>query len=180
MGEGADLTIFSGDKLLGGPQAGIAVGRKRWISAMRRHPLARALRADKLCLAALETTLGYYLDGTAEEDLPTLRMIRTPVSELEQRASRIAETLKNHVQDLEVDVAPSVARSGGGTLPTYEIPSIAVRLGGTDVEALAGTLRSADPPVVGRVREGKLWLDVRTLLPGEEEAVIGAVRDANG
>ena len=78
VGQGADLTIFSGDKLLGGPQAGIAVGRARWISAMRRHPLARALRADKLCLAALEATLNSYLDGTAEEDLPTLRMIRDP------------------------------------------------------------------------------------------------------
>src|SRR5215216_2507995 len=78
VGQGADITIFSGDKLLGGPQAGIAVGRKRWISAMRRHPLARALRADKLCLAALEATLNSYLDGTAQEDLPTLRMIKTP------------------------------------------------------------------------------------------------------
>jgi L-seryl-tRNA(Ser) seleniumtransferase len=75
-------------------------------------------------------------------------------------------------------VTPSVARSGGGTLPTHEIPSFAVTLGGTDPEALAGDLRSADPPVVGRVREGRLWLDVRTLLPGDEEAVIGAVRGA--
>jgi L-seryl-tRNA(Ser) seleniumtransferase len=180
VGQGADLTIFSGDKLLGGPQAGIAVGRKRWISAMRRHPLARALRADKLCLAALEATLNSYLDGTAEEDLPTLRMISTPVSEIEQRAAWLAEALKSSVPDLEVEVAPSVARSGGGTLPTYEIPSFAVRLGGTDVEALAGVLRSADPPVIGRVREGRLWLDARTLLPGDGEAVIGAVIHARG
>src|ERR687897_91594 len=119
VGQGADLTIFSGDKLLGGPQAGIAVGKERWISAMRRHPLARALRADKLCLAALEATLNSYLDGTAEEDLPTLRMIRAPVSEVEKRARQLAETLKRESPDLQVDVAPSVARSGGGTLPTY-------------------------------------------------------------
>jgi L-seryl-tRNA(Ser) seleniumtransferase len=178
--EGADLTIFSGDKLLGGPQAGIAVGRSRWISAMRRHPLARALRADKLCLAALEATLNSYLDGTAEDDLPTLRTIRTPVREIEERALKLADTVRQDAPDLLVDVVPSVARSGGGTLPTYEIPSFALRLGGTDAEALAGGLRSADPPVIGRVRDGRLWLDVRTLLPGEEEAVIGAVRHARG
>jgi L-seryl-tRNA(Ser) seleniumtransferase len=178
--DGADLAIFSGDKLLGGPQAGIAIGTSRWISAMRGHPLARALRADKLCLAALEATLNSYLEGTAEEDLPTLRMIRTPAPEIEDRARRLAKELGRSAPGLEVDVAPSVARSGGGTLPTYEIPSFAVRLGGKDPEALAGELRSANPPVVGRVREGRLWLDVRTILPGDEEAVIETVRDTNG
>jgi L-seryl-tRNA(Ser) seleniumtransferase len=178
--DGADLAIFSGDKLLGGPQAGIAVGASCWVSAMRHHPLARALRADKLCLAALEATLNSYLEGTAEQDLPTLRMIRTPVSKLEERATNLAEELRRNVPGLEVDVTPSVARSGGGTLPTYEIPSFAVRLGGTDPEALADDLRSSYPPVIGRVREGRLWLDVRTLLAGEEEAVIGALRDAHG
>ncbi len=180
MRDGADLAIFSGDKLLGGPQAGIAVGSSRWISAMRTHPLARALRADKLCLAALEATLNSYVDGTAEEEIPTLRMLRARVPEIEDRATRLAEDLKRNVAGLEVDVAPSVARSGGGTLPTYEIPSVAVRLGETNPETLAARLRSADPPVVGRVREGRLWLDVRTLLPGDEEAVIGALRDAHG
>jgi L-seryl-tRNA(Ser) seleniumtransferase len=180
LGEGADLAIFSGDKLLGGPQAGIAVGAARWVVAMRRHPLARALRADKLCLAALEATLYSYLHGTAEQDLPTLRMIRAPVSEIEERATNLAENLRRNAPGLEVDVTPSVARSGGGTLPTYEIHSFAVRLGGTDPEALAEELRSSDPPVIGRVREGRLWLDVRTLLPGDEEAVIGALRDAHG
>jgi L-seryl-tRNA(Ser) seleniumtransferase len=147
---------------------------------MRRHPLARALRADKLCLAALEATLNSYLHGTAEQDLPTLRMIQTSVSEMEERATNLAENLRRNVPGLEVDVTPSVARSGGGTLPTYEISSFAVRVGGTDPEALAKKLRSSDPAVVGRVREGRLWLDVRTLLPGDEEAVVGAVRDARG
>jgi L-seryl-tRNA(Ser) seleniumtransferase len=147
---------------------------------MRRHPLARALRADKLCLAALEATLNSYLHGTAEQDLPTLRMIRTSVSEMEERATNLAEDLRRSAPGLEVDVTPSVARSGGGTLPIYEIPSFALRLGGTDSEALAEELRSSDPAVVGRVREGRLWLDVRTLLPGDEEAVVGALRDARG
>src|SRR5687768_12627304 len=178
--DGADLAIFSGDKLLGGPQAGIAVGASRWVSAMRRHPLARALRADKLCLATLEATLDSYLQGTAQQDLPTLRMIRTPISEIEDRATNLAGDLRRNVPNLEIDVTPSVARSGGGTLPTYELHSFAVRLGGTDPEALAAELRSSNPPVIGRVREERLWLDVRTLLPGDEEAVIGALRDAHG
>ncbi|HEV2075112.1 MAG TPA: L-seryl-tRNA(Sec) selenium transferase, partial [Thermoleophilaceae bacterium] len=169
--DGADLAIFSGDKLLGGPQAGIVVGATHHISAMRRHPLARALRADKLCLAALEATLNSYLDGTAREDLPTLRMLHAPAAEIEERAYRLAQELRRVAPGLEVDVAASVARSGGGTLPTYEIPSFAVRLGGAEAERLAEALRSCDPPVVGRVREGRVWLDARTLLPGEEEAV---------
>jgi L-seryl-tRNA(Ser) seleniumtransferase len=178
--DGAELVLFSGDKLLGGPQAGIAVGSSRLVSAMRRHPLVRALRADKLCLAALEATLNSYLEGTAPEELPTLRMLRAPASEVEERARRLAEEMARAAPDLEVDVAPSVARSGGGTLPTHEIPSFAVCLGGTDAESLAERLRAAEPPVVGRVHEGRLWLDVMTLLPGDEEAVVGAVGGARG
>jgi L-seryl-tRNA(Ser) seleniumtransferase len=180
--DGADLVVFSGDKLLGGPQAGIAVGSSRLVSAMRRHPLARALRADKLCLAALEATLGAYLEGMAREELPTLRMLHAPLSEVEERARRLAGELAREIPDLEVDAAPSVARSGGGTLPALEVPSFAVRLGGagTDVESLAGRLRGADPPVVGRVHEGRLWRDARTLVTGDEEAIVRAVREARG
>ena len=180
--DGAELVVFSGDKLLGGPQAGIAVGSSPLVSAMRRHPLARALRADKLCLAALEATLNAYLEGTAPEQLPALRMLNAPVSEIESRARKLAEEVADAAPHLDVDAAPSVARSGGGTLPAREIPSFAVRLGGagTDAQALAGRLREADPPVVGRVHEGRLWLDARTLLPGDEEAVVRAVRDAGG
>jgi L-seryl-tRNA(Ser) seleniumtransferase len=178
--DGADLVVFSGDKLLGGPQAGIAVGSSRLVSAMRRHPLARALRADKLCLAALEATLGAYLEGMAREEIPTLRMLHAPLSEVEERARRLAGELAREIPDLEVDAAQSVARSGGGTLPALEVPSFAVRLGGTDVESLAGRLRGADPPVVGRVHEGRLWLDARTLLTGDEEAIVRAVREARG
>jgi L-seryl-tRNA(Ser) seleniumtransferase len=173
--DGAELVLFSGDKLLGGPQAGIAVGSSRLVSAMRRHPLVRALRADKLCLAALEATLSAYLEGTAQSELPTLGMLHAPVQEIEQRTRQLAGELARAAPDLEVDVVPSVARSGGGTLPTYEIPSFAVRLGGADAEVLAERLRGAEPPVVGRVHEGRLWLDVRTLLPGDEEAVVAAV-----
>ena len=178
--DGADLTIFSGDKLLGGPQAGIAVGGSAWIGAMRRHPLARALRADKLCLAALEATLTSYLEGTATDDLPTLQMLRAPAEEVRRSAGELAEMLSREVPGLEVDVAPSVARSGGGTLPLYEIPSFAVRLGGMEPEILAGRMRAADPPVVGRVHDGLFWLDARTLLPGDDRAVVAAAKDAVG
>jgi len=176
--DGASLVLFSGDKLLGGPQAGIAVGARTWISAMRRHPLARALRADKLCLAALEATLGAYLEGTAYEDLPTPTMFHAPVEGLRERADLLAGDLARVASGFEVDVSPSVARSGGGTLPVHEIPSLAVRLGGGDVEALADRLRAAEVPVVGRVNDGLLWLDVRTLLSDDEVAIVAAVKEA--
>jgi L-seryl-tRNA(Ser) seleniumtransferase len=101
-----------------------------------------------------------------------------PVPEVEERARRLAGDLA--ASGLEVDVARSVARSGGGTLPTHEIPSFAVRLGGADAGELAGRLRAADPPVIGRVHEGSLWLDARTILPGDEEAVVRTVRGALG
>jgi L-seryl-tRNA(Ser) seleniumtransferase len=180
LDDGADLVIFSGDKLLGGPQAGITVGSSRWIGSMRQHPLTRALRADKLCLAALEATLTAYLEGDARDELPTVKMLHAPPEEVEVRARLLAESLSEAVPGLDVDVAPSVARSGGGTLPMFEIPSFAVRVGSAEADALAGRLRGAETPVVGRVREGRLWLDVRTLLPGDEEAVIEAVRSAVG
>jgi len=178
--DGAALVLFSGDKLLGGPQAGIVVGESKLVSAMRRHPLARALRADKLCLAALEATLSAYLEGTAHEELPTLGMFHAPVEELREKAERLARDLTRISPSLQIDAAPSVARSGGGTLPVYEIPSLAVRIGGANADALAARMRTADPPVVGRVSEGRLWLDVRTLLPGDEEAIVSAVKEASG
>jgi L-seryl-tRNA(Ser) seleniumtransferase len=174
---GAALTLFSGDKLLGGPQAGIAVGETHLIGAMRRHPLARALRADKVCLAALEATLTAYLEGTAREELPTLKMLHAPAEEIKVKADLLAKEIALTAPNLAVDVAPSVARSGGGTLPLHEIPSYAVRLVDEtgDADAVAEKLRSADPPVVGRVGEKRIWLDVRTLLDGDEETILQAV-----
>lgn len=177
---GAEMVVFSADKLLGGPQAGIIVGSSAWISAMRRHPLTRAVRTDKLCLAALEATLNAYMRGTAEEEIPTIKMLQTPAEELQERARELSEDLKEVAPDLEVDVSPSVARSGGGTLPVYEIPSFAVRLGGQDADGLAADLRSSPSPIVARVREEKVWLDLRTLLPGDERIIQDAVGAAVG
>ena len=175
---GAEMVVFSGDKLLGGPQAGIVAGSAAWISAMRRHPLTRAIRTDKLCLAALEATLDAYLRGTATEEIPTIKMLQTPARELRERAEKLSGAIRSAAPGLVVDVTPSVARSGGGTLPTYEIPSFALRLGGRDADILAEELRAAKMPVVGRVYEDRLWLDLRTLLPGDEEVVVEAVRAA--
>lgn len=107
-------------------------------------------------------------------------MLHAPPEEMKERADRLAEGIARVAPNLAVDVAPSVARSGGGTLPLHQIPSYAVRLGDGNTDTMAGKLRSADPPVVGRVGEGKLWLDVRTLLDGDEEAVIEAVRNSLG
>ena len=131
-------------------------------------------------MMCLETTLNSYLNGTAPEELPTQRMFRTPVEEVRGRAEKLAGNLAEVAGDLEIDISPSVARSGGGTLPVYEIPSFAVRLGGRDAASLAEGLRTADPPVVGRVADDRLWLDARTLLPGDEEAVVEAVRTIAG
>jgi len=180
--DGAALTLFSGDKLLGGPQAGIAVGETRLIGAMRRHPLARALRADKVCLAALEATLAAYLEGTAREELPTLKMLHAPAEEMKEKADLLAKEIALTAPNLAVDVAPSVARSGGGTLPLHGIPSYAVRLVDEtgDADAVAEKLRSADPPVVGRVGDRRIWLDVRTLLDGDEGAILEAVGTLGG
>jgi L-seryl-tRNA(Ser) seleniumtransferase len=176
------LTIFSGDKLLGGPQAGIAVGSARWVSSMRRHPLARALRADKLCLAALEATLAAYLEGMAGDEIPTVKMLHAPSEEMREKADLLAGKLAQVAPNLSVDVVPSVARSGGGTLPLHEIPSYAVRLKDEEggIDTVAEKLRSANPPVIGRVGEERLWLDVRTLLEGDEDAVLEAVEALDG
>ena len=143
---------------------------------------ARALRADKLCLAALEATLSAYLEGTALEDLPTLEMLHAPPEAIKEKTDKLAGRITRVAPDLSVDVAPSIARSGGGTLPLFEIPSYAVRLAGGayDADGLAGKLRLADPPVIGRVSEGRLWLDVRTLLDGDEDGILRAVETVNG
>jgi L-seryl-tRNA(Ser) seleniumtransferase len=160
---GAHVVTFSGDKLLGGPQAGIAVGRADLVERMRRHPLQRALRADKLTLAALEGTLAAYRAGS--RDLPVLRMLEEPPKTVRARAERLAELTGGSVER-------TIARSGGGALPTAEIPSYACVL----EVALAEPLRRAEPPVIGIVRDDRLLLDCRTLSDAEIDQVAEAVR----
>ena len=162
---GADLVCFSGDKLLGGPQAGIVVGRTELVERLRRHPLQRAMRADKLTLAALEGTLSLYLEPErALAEVPVLRMLVEPADAVQARAERLANRIAGRVE-------PTVARVGGGALPLAELPSFACA-----VEAeLAAPLRAGDPPVVGVVREGALLLDCRTVADAEVEEVARAV-----
>ena len=157
LAAGADLVCFSGDKLLGGPQAGIVVGREDLIERLRRHPLHRALRADKLGLAALEGTLLLYLEPErAVREVPVLRMLKEDPSGVRARAERLAAAVGG-------DVEETVARVGGGALPLAELPSFACSV----EESLAASLRAHDPAVVGIVRDGRLLLDCRTL--GDEE-----------
>jgi L-seryl-tRNA(Ser) seleniumtransferase len=161
----ADLVCFSGDKLLGGPQAGIVVGRAELVERLRRHPLQRALRADKLSLAALEGTLRLYLD--APERIPVLRMLRQDATTVRVRAEQLASLTGGTVEE-------TVGRVGGGALPLAELPSFACALD----ESLAAPLRGGDPPVLGIVRDGKLLLDCLALTDDDVDSVARAVRQA--
>jgi L-seryl-tRNA(Ser) seleniumtransferase len=168
LAAGADLVCFSGDKLLGGPQAGIVVGRAELVERLRRHPLQRALRVDKLTLAALEGTLALYLDPQrALVDVPVLRALHEPVESVRARATRLAGLVGGTVEE-------TVARVGGGALPLAELPSLACAV----EEELAEPLRRGDPPVVGIVRDGRCLLDCRTLTDGEADEVADAVARA--
>jgi L-seryl-tRNA(Ser) seleniumtransferase len=164
---GAGLVCFSGDKLLGGPQAGIVVGRADLVERLRRHPLQRALRADKLTLAALEGTLSLALSAETRDEIPVLRMLHEPVEAVLARAARLAELVGGEVED-------TVARVGGGALPLTELASAACAV----EEELAEPLRAGEPPVVAVVRDGRTLLDCRTLTDGDVDEVAEAVAAA--
>jgi L-seryl-tRNA(Ser) seleniumtransferase len=166
LSDGADLVCFSGDKLLGGPQAGVVVGNALLIEKLRRHPLHRALRIDKLGLAALEGTLLLYLEPErALREIPVLRMLHEDVSIVRARAERLAAAVGGEVEE-------TVGRVGGGALPLTELPSFACAVD----ESLAEPLRAHEPPVIGIVRDGRLLLDCRTLADGDVDEVAAAVR----
>jgi len=165
LAAGADLVCFSGDKLLGGPQAGIVLGRADLVERLRRHPLQRALRIDKLSLAALEGTLLLHLE--APERIPVLRTLAQETSAVRDRAERLAAATGGEVEE-------TVGRVGGGALPLAELPSFACAL----EESLAEPLRAGEPPVVGVVRDGRLLLDCLTLTDAEADEAAAAVRAA--
>ncbi len=180
IADGADLVLFSGDKLLGGPQAGIIAGKKDWITRIEKDPLMRAFRLDKMTLAALETTLRLYLnEERALREVPVLRMLGTPMDELHRRADALTEQLRG-VNGLSVEVRADEAFVGGGSLPDQAMKTwvVEVRVGGVSDAALALRLRTGSPAVVGRLRAGKLVLDVRTVFAEQEDALIEAVRRA--
>jgi L-seryl-tRNA(Ser) seleniumtransferase len=165
LAAGADLVCFSGDKLLGGPQAGIVVGLAELVARLRRHPLQRALRADKLTLAALEGTLALHEDPErARAEIPVLRMLDEPVERVRERAERLAGLVGGEVEE-------TVARVGGGALPLAELPSAACAI----EESIATALRIGDPPVLGIVRDGRLLLDTRTLTDTEADEAARAI-----
>jgi len=176
---GADLVTFSGDKLLGGPQAGILVGTRAAVETARKHPLMRALRPDKLTLAALAATLARYRDR-ALADIPTARMLGVPAAELRATADALAAAI-GAVPGLAIAVEPCMSTAGGGSMPTAALASWAVTLrgdgdGARGADELDGGLRRAALPVVGRIEDGRLWLDVRTIAADELLAVAAAVR----
>ncbi len=166
---GLDVVCFSGDKLLGGPQAGIIAGRRDLVSTIRRHPLMRALRVDKLTYAALEATLGEYAAGRASRTIPILRMILATPEAIRERAARVAAARGV----LEAEVLPGRSAVGGGTTPGLELPTwvIALRHPTKSADWLDGWLRQQEVPVVGRIESDRLLLDLRTVLVGEDERV---------
>ncbi len=173
---GADVVCFSGDKLLGGPQAGILVGRREAIALVQRHPLMRALRVDKVTLAALGATLAHYERGEAERKVPVWRAIAQPLADLEARARRWLAAVE--------DVAPgatvreSTSAVGGGSLPEVTLPTFVLALPTSDADGLAGRLRRGDPPVIARIEEGTVVLDPRTVGPDEDAPLLATVRAA--
>lgn len=175
LAAGMDVVTFSGDKLLGGPQAGIIVGQRLLIRQIAQHPLTRAVRIDKLSLAALEATLRLYLDeACAVREIPTLRMLATSAEELQARARQWLGELAPLVGEAaRLDVVESAALVGGGSLPGYELPSYAVAVRPAQMAAnqLEVALRQGEPPIFARIQHDQVWFDLRTIQPGEEQQI---------
>lgn len=181
LAEGADLVLFSGDKLFGGPQCGVMLGKADLIARIKKSPLARALRIDKLTLAALQATLEIYLAGRAMEEIPVLRQLSMPLEFLEERAKQFVEDMKASRCPLALSIEPGQSAVGGGSLPTAEVPTWVVSVTDDQLSAqkLARRLRTGNPAVLPRIHEGRVLLDFRTVLPGQEfrlgQALLSAV-----
>jgi L-seryl-tRNA(Ser) seleniumtransferase len=171
---GADLVFFSGDKLIGGPQAGIIAGKKNLIEIIKKHPLTRMLRVGKMTDTALEQTLRLFLEPeTLIVNHPTLRMMTASVETLRKKAKLLKKYLNSSVPELKIRVMDSDSETGGGSMPGVTIPSCALAISSTNLSAddISSLLRRNEPPVIGRIREGEVLLDMRTLLEGEERDV---------
>jgi L-seryl-tRNA(Ser) seleniumtransferase len=172
IASGADIVCFSGDKLLGGPQAGIIIGKMDLIARLKKHPLARALRADKLCLAALSATLLHYLKDEASAEIPIWRMIAMSTDTLRQRA-------QNWVNALGVgDVIESESTVGGGSLPDETLPTYVLALSGHSPNKTLERLRTYQPPIIARLEADKVIFDPRTIMPDQENYLLSAIRSA--
>jgi L-seryl-tRNA(Ser) seleniumtransferase len=167
---GADVVSFSGDKLLGGPQAGILCGRAELIGHLKRHPLARAVRADKLCLAGLSATLTHYLTSQATKEIPVWRMIARRPADIKTEAESWAAELQQ--QGIPATVIEGLSTVGGGSLPGSTLPTSLVALEHPNLEGLSAALRQSDPPIIGRIADGRFLLDPRTVLPGQAQPLL--------
>ncbi|MCA9944168.1 MAG: L-seryl-tRNA(Sec) selenium transferase [Anaerolineales bacterium] len=170
LAAGADVVAFSGDKLLGGPQAGILVGKESFISRLKRHPLARAVRADKLCLAGLAATLTHYLTENALTEIPVWRMIARPLAEIASEADTWAARLQE--RGIRAEVVDGRSTVGGGSLPGTSLPSRLVAIQTADLDQFAANLRQDKMPVIGRIQDGRFLVDPRTILPGQVEILL--------
>lgn len=173
LAAGVDVTCFSGDKLLGGPQAGIIIGRKELVKRIQRHPLARAVRPDKLCLAGLSATLLHYFKDQAIHEIPTWRMIATSPDDLKRTARRWARRLTR--AGFSARAIPGESTIGGGSLPGATLPSWLVAIRHPRPDALAAQLRAAETPIIGRIENDQFLLDPRTVLPEQEESLLQSV-----
>jgi L-seryl-tRNA(Ser) seleniumtransferase len=172
LAAGADLVCFSGDKLLGGPQAGILIGRADLIAKLKKHPLARAIRADKLCLSALTATLLHYLKDEAESEIPIWRMIAASLEQLEERAQNWASALS------QGEIIAGESTVGGGSLPGETLPTRLLGLHPSSPDRFLARLRQAEPPVIARLQDERILLDPRTVLPEQEPELIAGLKSA--
>jgi L-seryl-tRNA(Ser) seleniumtransferase len=173
VAQGADACCFSGDKLLGGPQAGIIVGRTKLVAELRRHPLLRAVRADKMTYAALEATLSEYAAGRASQTVPVQRMLTMSPTDIRARAERVAAQMAG-LAGWRTELVAGASAVGGGSAPGVELPTwlIAVERAGLSADALEGALRGLRPPIVARIDRGRVVLDLRTVAEADDPQVL--------
>jgi L-seryl-tRNA(Ser) seleniumtransferase len=178
LASGVDVCLFSGDKLLGGPQAGLLVGHPETIEAMKQNPMARALRVDKLVYAALEATLSAYVRDRALEEIPVLRMIAETKASIARRARALVARIGSTSTGLRLDTAEEHSRVGGGAAPDAQIPTVAITVAknGVSAEALLASLRRHRPPVIARISDDRVLLDLRTVALEEEATLEHALK----
>ncbi|MBE0425061.1 MAG: L-seryl-tRNA(Sec) selenium transferase [Nitrospirae bacterium] len=178
---GVDITTFSGDKMLGGPQGGVIVGKKDYIEKIQKNPMTRAVRIDKLTLAGFEATLMEYVDEeNAIENVPTLKMLLQKPETLKERAKRIAKRLKKEIKDVHIHVMPDSSRAGGGALPEVDLSTyvVSIKSGGISVNKFEERLRKGNPPIISRIKEESLIIDVRTVRDKDIDGLVTGIKAA--